>query len=87
MTFTERKQKTEYLLEMIRKGRCFSLKQVACKFECSERTVKRMMVILREEGYDIYYCYYFRKFSIKTGGGGQILTHLGFKFADIISNL
>ena len=56
MKFIERKQKMEYLLEMIEKGRCISLKQIAEKFECSERTVGRMIAVLKEEGHEINYC-------------------------------
>jgi len=55
MTFTERKRKQEYLLELIKKGRCFSLEQTANLFECSKRTVKRMIAELREEDNNIKY--------------------------------
>lgn len=65
MKFTERKKKLDYLLEMIEKGRCFSLKQVAEKYGCSERTVRRMITELKEDGYDIHYCRVLRKFYIK----------------------
>ena len=40
MRYIERKQKSEYLLELIEKGKCHSLKQIADKFECSESTIK-----------------------------------------------
>lgn len=56
MKYLERKQKIEYLLEMIEKNRCISLKQIAEKYECSERTVGRMIAVLREEGHEIIYC-------------------------------
>jgi len=55
MTFLERKHKQEYLLDLIKKGRCFSLEQTANLFECSKRTVKRMIAELREEDYNIKY--------------------------------
>lgn len=55
MKFLERKQKMAYLLEMIEKGRCFSLSQIADTFGISERTAKRMIAELREEGYLITY--------------------------------
>jgi len=64
MTYLERKQKLSYLLELIDKGRCLSLRQIAYKFECSERTVKRLLTNLRDEGYSIKYCYSTRKFYI-----------------------
>ncbi|MFO7827404.1 MAG: HTH domain-containing protein [Bacteroidales bacterium] len=66
MKFTERKKKLDYLLEMIEKGRCFSLKQVAEKYGCSERTVRRMITELKEDGYNIYYCRVLRKFRVKN---------------------
>jgi len=62
MKFIERKQKVEYLLEMIKKNRCISLKQIAEKYECSERTVRRMITELKEEGHEINYCRASRKF-------------------------
>ncbi len=66
MTYLERKKKLNYLLEMIDKGRCLSLKQIAYKFECSERTVKRLLANLRDEGHEIKYCYATRKFYIEN---------------------
>ncbi len=65
MRFIERKQKIEYLLEMIEKGRCNSYHQIAEKFECSESTVKRMLSDLKEEGHDIKYCKGLGKFIVK----------------------
>ena len=62
MKFIERKQKMEYLLEMIEKDRCISLKQIADKYECSERTVRRMITELKEEGHEINYSRASRKF-------------------------
>ncbi|QMU65296.1 MAG: HTH domain-containing protein [Flavobacteriaceae bacterium] len=65
MKFIERKQKLDYLLEMIQNGRCFSLSQISGKFEVSKRTAKRMIACLREEGYKIIYCRVTGKFWIK----------------------
>ena len=45
----------EYLLELIMKGRCISLEQTAKSFQCSKRTIKRMIAELREEGKNIKY--------------------------------
>jgi len=63
MDFIERKEKFEYLLELIEKGQCFSLEQISRKFLCSKRTVKRMMAQLRNSGYEIKYCRTTRKFK------------------------
>jgi ribosomal 50S subunit-associated protein YjgA (DUF615 family) len=43
MTFAERKRQLEYLLEMVQKGRCISVQQVAEKLDCSRRTTLRML--------------------------------------------
>jgi len=62
MKFLERKEKNNYLLEMIEKDRCISLKQVADKFGCSKRTVKRMLSELKDEGHNIKYCNAIKRF-------------------------
>lgn len=65
MNYLERKEKLDYLLEMIEKGRCFSTIQVAEKFNCSERTIRRMINELRCVGHDIQYCKVNKKFFKK----------------------
>lgn len=65
MTFQERKQNMENLLEQIKLDRCGSLKCIAENFDCSESTVKQMITFLREDGHNIYYCRVARKFLIK----------------------
>ncbi len=67
MRFIEKKQKLEYLLEMIEKGRCISYQQVSEKFNCSESTVKRMISELKEEGNNVKYCKIVGKFIIEIG--------------------
>ena len=62
MKFTERKQKLEYLLVMIEKGRCISLQQVSEKYGCSKRTIRRMIMELKEEGHALHYCKTTQKF-------------------------
>lgn len=49
-------KRLNYLLEMIQKGRLSSLEQAAHKYECSKRTIKRMISMLREQGHNIGYC-------------------------------
>lgn len=56
MTYTERNQKQKYLLELIQNGRLFSLETIAVNFNCSKRTVERMLNDLRKEGNEIKYC-------------------------------
>jgi biotin operon repressor len=55
MRFIERKKKMDYLLESIEKGRVRSLENVAEKFECSTRTIKRLLSDLREDGHSVRY--------------------------------
>jgi biotin operon repressor len=56
MTYSERKEKEKHLLYLIEYKRLHSLEKVASDYECSVRTVKRMLTNLREEGYNINYC-------------------------------
>jgi predicted DNA-binding transcriptional regulator YafY len=56
MTYSERKQKENHLLYLIKNERLYSLEKVASDYQCSVRTLKRMLNNLREEGYDIAYC-------------------------------
>ncbi|MDC1105643.1 HTH domain-containing protein [Prolixibacteraceae bacterium] len=65
MTFLEHKERLEHLLELVAKGRCFALQDVADKFQCSRRTVKRMLVQLRDEGHIITYCPSSRRFYLE----------------------
>ena len=64
MRFIERKKKLEYLLYLISKGRMLSIRQIAEKYGCSNRTVKRMISDLKEEGYKISYSKSLKKFII-----------------------
>lgn len=66
MRFIERKRRLEYLLEMIEKGRCISVQQVSECYNCSERTIKRMIAELRDEGHHIHYCKIKKKYLKKN---------------------
>jgi len=56
MTYKERKEKEQHLLCLINKGWLYSLEKVANDFDCSVRTINRILQDLRDEGYDIQYC-------------------------------
>lgn len=56
MTYLERKEKENYLIYLIENSRLISLRNTAEDFNCSIRTLKRMLSNLREQGYDITYC-------------------------------
>jgi DNA invertase Pin-like site-specific DNA recombinase len=43
MNFLERKKRLDYLLERIEKGQCISTNQMAQKFNCTKRTIKRVI--------------------------------------------
>ncbi len=62
LTYTE---KLNYLLEMIEKERLTSLQQAAEKFDCSQRTIKRLLKTLRMQGNNIEYCKSAKKFLVK----------------------
>ncbi|MBG7631275.1 MAG: hypothetical protein IZT56_12705, partial [Bacteroidetes bacterium] len=50
MTYRERKEKEQHLLCLIKKEWLISLEKIAVDFNCSERTLKRMLFSLREDG-------------------------------------
>lgn len=56
MTYSEKKEKEKHLLYLIQHNRLISLENLANDFDCSVRTIKRMIANLRDEGYDIAYC-------------------------------
>lgn len=66
MNYIDYHSKITYLKESIQKGRICSLAEVAIKFECSERTVKRMLSNLREQGFNVQYCRKLNKFLEKN---------------------
>ncbi len=49
-------QRLKYLLELVKKGRLSSPYDLTKKFECTEKTVRKMINDLRKEGYRIKYC-------------------------------
>ena len=55
MRFIKCKKKLEYLLYLIDKGRMHSINQVAEKYGCSNRTIKRIISELKEDGHKIKY--------------------------------
>ncbi|WP_345004699.1 HTH domain-containing protein [Snuella lapsa] len=66
MTYTERKEKEKYLLYLIKQNRLGSIEEVAENFECSIRTVERMLRELREEGHKIAFCRKTNKYFLKN---------------------
>ena len=65
MTFQEYASRVEYLKHLIEKGQVNSPIQIAKKWDCSEKTVRRMINCLRSEGLDIIYDKTLRRYIIK----------------------
>ncbi|HVX00183.1 MAG TPA: HTH domain-containing protein [Candidatus Babeliaceae bacterium] len=68
MDFRTYENRLSYILELIEKQRLRSIGDVAKRFECSNRTVKRMLTHLREQGHDIQYDRLQKKFILKKSG-------------------
>ncbi|MFZ6011901.1 MAG: HTH domain-containing protein [Bacteroidota bacterium] len=65
MDFQTYYERLEYILETTEKGRLISLNQLAQNFNCSERTVKRMIATLRNRGHHIYYHRHAKRFVLR----------------------
>ena len=63
ITYSER---LDYLLDLIKNEKLFSPREVADKFDCSEKTVRNMINCLREKGFEIDYCKCSRKYFLKN---------------------
>ncbi|WP_414693439.1 HTH domain-containing protein [Ohtaekwangia sp.] len=55
MDFFTYSQRLDYLLEIIQKGQLSSPNDLVSKFECTERTIRKMIGDLRRKGYLIKY--------------------------------
>ncbi|WP_147677883.1 hypothetical protein [Algibacter pacificus] len=65
MTYPERKEKEKHLLYLIEQKRLYDLEKVAEDYDCSIRTIKRMLENLRNEGKTITYCRKSNKYILK----------------------
>ncbi|RFZ91099.1 HTH domain-containing protein [Mucilaginibacter conchicola] len=65
MDFRTYEQRLDYILELLQKGRFRSLGDTASRFDCSTRTIKRMLNHLRERGHDITYDRLQKKYFLK----------------------
>ncbi len=65
MTFKAYQERLNYLLDLIRKGSAHSPKQMAKQFSCNEKTVKDMINVFREQGYEIVYNRNAKKYLLK----------------------
>ena len=55
MQALKKTQQIFYILELIEKNRSPSVKELSLKFQCSERTIRRMILELKNEGHNIVY--------------------------------
>ena len=58
-------ERLNYMKELIENGQLRSPKEFAIKFDCCERTVRRMIEKLRLMGIDVKYNRYERKYYIE----------------------
>jgi predicted DNA-binding transcriptional regulator YafY len=65
MDYRSYEKRLEYILELIEKNRFQSIEATAKRFECSPRTVKRMLNHLRDNGHDIHYDRQRKKYFVK----------------------
>ncbi|MDP3180617.1 MAG: HTH domain-containing protein [Bacteroidota bacterium] len=65
MTYATYSQRLEHLLDLIKKGRVSSPKNIAEKFMCSEKTIRNMINYLRNQGIEIEYCKITKKYFLK----------------------
>jgi DeoR/GlpR family transcriptional regulator of sugar metabolism len=68
MDYRSYEKRLDYILELITKNRFRSIDDVATRFSCSTRTVKRMLNHLRDRGHDIQYDRLEKKYFIKKDG-------------------
>jgi len=64
MDYRSYEKRLEYVLELIEKNRFRSLEDAARRFDCSTRTVKRMLNHLRDKGHNIQFDRKQKKYSI-----------------------
>jgi predicted DNA-binding transcriptional regulator YafY len=64
MKFTDKKQKLDYLLELIQKEKTGSAEDLCKQIFVSKATLKRYIQDLREMGYPISYCLHRRTYYI-----------------------
>jgi DeoR/GlpR family transcriptional regulator of sugar metabolism len=63
ITYSER---LDYILDLIKKESLCSPKEIAERFQCSEKTVRNMINCLREKGFEIDYCKCNKKYFLKN---------------------
>lgn len=65
MDYRDKTKRLEYLKELILKEQATSASDIAMKFGCCERTIRRMIMKLRNEGYPIIYSKKIQKYFLE----------------------
>jgi DeoR/GlpR family transcriptional regulator of sugar metabolism len=65
MDYVTKTKRLEYLLELIKKEQLTCSSQLANNFDCSSRTIRNLINILRQQGHNIKYCKTSKKYLIK----------------------
>ena len=65
MNFLIYSERLNHILELVLNDNLRSPKHLSKKFECSEKTARRMINRLREKGYTIEYCRRNQKYFLK----------------------
>lgn len=65
MDYRSYEKRLDYILELIQKNRFRTVDDVAGRFNCSTRTLKRMLNHLRDRGHDVRYDRLQKKYFIK----------------------
>jgi len=65
MDYRSYEKRLDYIVELLTKNRFRSIADVASRFSCSTRTIKRMLNHVRERGHDIQYDRLQKKYFIK----------------------
>lgn len=65
MDYRSYEKRLDYIVELLEKGRFGTLVSAARRFSVSTRTIKRMLVHLRDRGHDIQYDRRHKKYFIK----------------------
>ena len=66
MDFITYNERLDYLLGKIERGTLHSPHQLAENFQCSERTIRRMISRLRDKGFEIEYCKLDKKYYLNN---------------------
>jgi len=65
MNYIDYTKRLDYILELIRKDSLCSPHELASKFNCSEKTIRNMINVLRQKGHNIKYSKKSKKYFVE----------------------